>query len=572
MMSVAGAGSQPSACRRSLRRLTAVALAVALSLSAALATIPAAVSAAACSNPQVRREWNELSDSDKASYIAAVKKLIARPISGQYTDPSKISYYDFTITHADLAYWAHNNVQFFAYHRAMVHIWDLAMQSVGWTGGALYWDWTKDSQDLYQSSVFDAKYFGTGGQGPNNCVKDGAFSYDQYSVSPHPETVDYSTATPYQRGVKLDTSESYAATCLRRCNPSPDPTVKDTTWSAEGLVNAMSSAAISDFTGFDLAFDSNGPHAVIHSWVGGKYPADDTVAPNGVCGDMAAGAYSPNDPIFYLHHGMMDKMWYLWQKTCPSFATAYSGQLNTNNGANPDSALNAYSDNAAAYDAQLLDSWAVPVAEVLSTTGGYLCYTYSSSNIDTVAMKYQGTCPGLDESDHWLYTIVKQMSGMSESAASAHLLKFGSAADLESVDATDLASATAVVDHPLRPSVPANSTSREAASEFLASQIIATDPNIVINPDTGYAECSLTSSIVDPADSTEQDLLRACPFIPEGHLRMMNASVALERALEAQCDCKIAKVNDRILNGTYTSGSSLRSANAFRAKVKSDGL
>ena len=52
----------------------------------------------------------------------------------------------------------------------------------------------------------------------------------------------------------------------------------------------------SDFTTFDnVMLDL---HASVHNWVGG---------------DMANPAKSPDDPLFFLHHGFIDKVWADWQ-------------------------------------------------------------------------------------------------------------------------------------------------------------------------------------------------------------------------------------------------------------------
>jgi tyrosinase len=49
-------------------------------------------------------------------------------------------------------------------------------------------------------------------------------------------------------------------------------------------------------------------HDFIHGWTGGIDPAD---AEQG--GDMGSIATSAFDPIFWAHHAMIDRLWYLWQ-------------------------------------------------------------------------------------------------------------------------------------------------------------------------------------------------------------------------------------------------------------------
>jgi tyrosinase len=49
-------------------------------------------------------------------------------------------------------------------------------------------------------------------------------------------------------------------------------------------------------------------HDFIHPWTGGVDPADPNVG-----GDMGTIPVAAFDPIFYAHHTMVDRLWYLWQ-------------------------------------------------------------------------------------------------------------------------------------------------------------------------------------------------------------------------------------------------------------------
>jgi len=45
---------------------------------------------------------------------------------------------------------------------------------------------------------------------------------------------------------------------------------------------------------------------------------------NAICGDMC-NMHSPNDPLFFLHHANVDRLWWKWQNTYPAAANTYSG-------------------------------------------------------------------------------------------------------------------------------------------------------------------------------------------------------------------------------------------------------
>ncbi|KAJ3215345.1 hypothetical protein HDU67_000560 [Dinochytrium kinnereticum] len=183
--------------------------------SALLATAGILGVSAQCSNPITRMEWNQLSNSDKQAYVAAVKRLADRPLSRQSSDPNSISYGDFVATHTNNAFWAHQNAQFYVYHRAMLAMWERALATVGWTKGAVYWDWSAVSQNWWESDVFN--WFGSQGNGDDKCLNNGMFSRNQYRVSPDP---------PTGKGQIRDYEGN--PTCLRRCG-NPGQALTDAT-------------------------------------------------------------------------------------------------------------------------------------------------------------------------------------------------------------------------------------------------------------------------------------------------------------------------------------------------------
>lgn len=66
----------------------------------------------------------------------------------------------------------------------------------------------------------------------------------------------------------------------------------------------------------DFSNDFNfGAHGAVHVFVGGG-DASSVLPGNG--GDMSAVVSAAYDPIFWLHHAMVDKVWYDWQKAHPS--------------------------------------------------------------------------------------------------------------------------------------------------------------------------------------------------------------------------------------------------------------
>jgi tyrosinase len=72
-----------------------------------------------------------------------------------------------------------------------------------------------------------------------------------------------------------------------------DPDIPDELPRSQTVVRAMRANTFADFTGL-----LEGIHNGVHVWVGGA---------------MSAVPISAYDPVFWAHHAMIDRLWYLWQ-------------------------------------------------------------------------------------------------------------------------------------------------------------------------------------------------------------------------------------------------------------------
>ncbi|KAJ3319313.1 hypothetical protein HDV06_006421 [Boothiomyces sp. JEL0866] len=247
----------------------------------------------ACSPGPIRKEWRELSSSQQTAFIAAVNKLNQRKdnTDDDSTDPKTWSYAHFAIVHARYQLPNHNQGKtesppFFPWHRIFLHYYEMALQSIDPSITLPYWDFSQDSQKPLASAVFAQNAFGGVYQPNTGCIIGGSFSGWQSAVN---------------------------GGCLKRC---PDPTA--VLYSSAATVGYINNSPT--FSSFNWQIQ-NSPHAAVHSNIGGH------------CGDGSVGDLftmsSAGDPIFYMLHGMIDKIWMLWQDQCPSkFAKAYDGQLN----------------------------------------------------------------------------------------------------------------------------------------------------------------------------------------------------------------------------------------------------
>ena len=75
---------------------------------------------------------------------------------------------------------------------------------------------------------------------------------------------------------------------------------------AVGLPSVESILELSQFVDFSNQLQN--VHDFIHGWTGGTNPENPDEG-----GDMGSIAVSAFDPIFWAHHAMIDRLWYLWQ-------------------------------------------------------------------------------------------------------------------------------------------------------------------------------------------------------------------------------------------------------------------
>ncbi|KAJ3410519.1 hypothetical protein HDV05_003676 [Chytridiales sp. JEL 0842] len=141
---------------------------------------------AGCETPEVRPEWHTLTESQKDQFSRAIRAMAARPISYQTTNPSQTSYHDFVWTHNENAHLMHSHPPFLPYHRLLLHRFSQTLQTLNWTLGLPYWDWTVESQNWWESDVWRRRF----------------------KVSPDP------VSGP---GEERDLAQGVDTSCLRRC-------------------------------------------------------------------------------------------------------------------------------------------------------------------------------------------------------------------------------------------------------------------------------------------------------------------------------------------------------------------
>jgi len=366
-----------------LRFFTVVALALSVAASPAPADVTVdAASNYKCRNPTVRKEWRSLSTKEKTNWIAAVNCLANKPSSGklqQTVFPKDIPAYnangswydDFSFVHMDLNSHIHNTGLFLPWHRYYVWSYEQSLKTLcGYTGVSPYWNWALDAPNFSKATILSDKNaksgLGTwGNPALDDTVQDGGFS-------------------------SLHLSYPVSHTLRRKYTPYPfanlppplftDPTVSAATTFTAKEVKKMVNGFEGDFKGFQSYFeDPEGAHTSVHLIMGGDLGGS---CPTGSPSSCTPGPkWSPNEPMFWLHHAMVDKVWWDWQRACRDNFSAFEAGTKQDfvtwpmypNGAPPAMHL----DQPLPTNGILVGDYTV--ADMFDTTaGGPLCYVYDS--------------------------------------------------------------------------------------------------------------------------------------------------------------------------------------------------
>ncbi|KAK0383140.1 hypothetical protein NLU13_9053 [Sarocladium strictum] len=314
---------------------------------ASAAVLPASKTPKNCDKPSKRIEWRQLKAEDQQSYLDSVLCLKTKP-SRRGLNSSL--YDDFAHVHFELNTYIHGGPPFLPWHRYFGKVYEDALRACGYDGPGTYWDWTLDSAGLRLSPVM-ADTLGFGGNGsPDNtepspdpgarplwCVRSGPFK----DLRP-----EYLAITPKEMVP--------GGHCLHRDLPEvSEPRAFETMAEVFGPEGVARTLASGNWTHFHAALEG-GPHGMIHACLGGEMNP----------------TTSPNEPLFFLHHAQIDRLWWMWQREEEDRLKEYTGE-----------ALHSGEEGSRAVS---LDDWLlmgdlaedVKVADVMDTRGEKLCFEY----------------------------------------------------------------------------------------------------------------------------------------------------------------------------------------------------
>ncbi|KAF1993505.1 Di-copper centre-containing protein [Amniculicola lignicola CBS 123094] len=279
-------------------------------------------------NAARRMEWHDLSIAQREEYIRAVLCLQSKPPKADTKKyPGVLNRYDdFVLTHETQASHLHSTPHLFPAHRVYIWAYERALrEECGYTGYQPASDSAinklKTAADPINSPIFNGNMSSMGGNGlPANypgvmtmsfkppfdkipaaggggCVVDGPFQNMTVSLGPIGKVLTDIPPNPRADGFASNPR------CLRRDVNKYASAVTYANYTYALIKNSPDVMKFqTDMLGIPEKNDW-GVHMAGHYTIGGD-PGGDFYS-------------SPGDPLFWFHHGMIDRIWWIWQMLDP---------------------------------------------------------------------------------------------------------------------------------------------------------------------------------------------------------------------------------------------------------------
>ena len=286
-----------------------------------------------------------LTSIERQSFVDAVMALKRAP--SPYD--SSLNYYDQFVRwhkdrylchpagHAGTMSMVHAGPLFLPWHRELLRRFEVALREVSGSDVTVpYWDWT-DRESVNPANpraVFREDFMGgTGDPAADYAVTTGPFRRDRWTLNVHPEGAFWApsrtahlTRNLGDAGALPTEADVDAAMAADSYDVAPFSLASERTRSFRNALEG-------EFASFTMACGADGwmgprpapagmpgtsnrftLHNLVHMWVSGTIsPGDPRTAKRGT---MILST-SPNDPVFFLHHANVDRLWAMWQARHP---------------------------------------------------------------------------------------------------------------------------------------------------------------------------------------------------------------------------------------------------------------
>ncbi|KAL0930469.1 tyrosinase central domain-containing protein [Colletotrichum truncatum] len=266
----------------------------------AMARLSAETSTSGCTkdNVHVRREWRKIPGAERIAFREAIECLMRTE--------SVSAFDDFGVLHYHLTPYVHLTASFLLFHRYYVYTYEEAFRTkCGYKGTFPYWEWGLDAHNMSASPLFDGSETSLGGDGEfipghpppfpgvpagsgGGCVS-GFLSDFSVNLGPSgwPDPLKHNP-----RCLKRDLNTGICALWA---------SLRNTT---DVIIDAPNIEAFQALLQGDKRYPPAAPLGIgVHG--GGHFA---------ISGDPGGDFYwSPLEPGFYLHHGQIDRLYFVWQ-------------------------------------------------------------------------------------------------------------------------------------------------------------------------------------------------------------------------------------------------------------------
>ncbi|CVK92024.1 related to monophenol monooxygenase (tyrosinase) [Fusarium proliferatum] len=325
-------------------------------------------------NADVRRDWKALSKKERKAYINAVLCLRQKPSKADpsFAPGARTRYDDFVAVHINQTRTIHATGNFFTWHRYYTWAYEKALRDeCGYKGTQPYWNWF-ETGDFATNPLFDGSETSMSGDGEffkhngsvsgqgtiflpsgngGGCVKNGPFAGATANLGPPSPGMDGMVATT--------TPLEYNPRCLRR---DLGRYAIDKWMTLPNLYNVTLGDASRSIQIMQDEFQGRFPDRFLGLHGAGHFA---------IGGDSSDLYSSSNEPVFFLHHAMVDRVYWLWQALHPKQARDIAGTITIGNRPPSRDALKADPLNMGINAAE------ITIDDALDTLGGSpLCYIY----------------------------------------------------------------------------------------------------------------------------------------------------------------------------------------------------
>jgi tyrosinase len=291
---------------------------------------------------------------------------------------AKSRYDDFVAVHINQTMSIHGTANFLSWHRWFVYAFEQALRNeCGYKGFQPYWNWGRWANDPLNSPIFDGSDTSMSGNGlfvPHNCTPgipnglncippgngggclfNGPFADMSVNLGPVSPTLQAAGVVPAPALL------AYNPRCVRR---------DITNWVSKQWTSEQNTTDLivqsNDILTFQNTMQGDFNNGVYGVHTGGHFT---------IAGDPGGDLFaSPGDPAFWLHHGQIDRVWWIWQNQNPAQRTqVIAGTITIMN--TPPSRNGTLDD---IIDLEV-NAAPLPIKDVVSSLGiggGPLCYIY----------------------------------------------------------------------------------------------------------------------------------------------------------------------------------------------------